>query len=211
MLIYVVPGSLDFTSEYRKVARHFRSRGYKVKTTPFGFYAKGLKEVAEHLADDLGKVKDNVVILSHSAGGVIVKYALEHHPELRNKVLKVLACCTPFHGSEVAKLGTFIPVFKDLVPGSPVLRALNRRKASNHLFISIMPLLDTEVIPLSSERLQGAEHVQLPIRGHSFLSRNPKVLHFIEQELRKLDAADKKPKRDPKMTSRRPPSRHSRG
>jgi len=128
--------------------------GHNLGPVPHG--ARAVMEVIEE--EDLR----DVLLLTHSKGGLIGKYAMAHlDPDRR--IDRMVAVAAPFGGSTYAR---FAPLrhLRAFRATDPVLAALVREVAANRRITSIYGVFDT-MIPGGSE-LAGATNVVLPVGGH---------------------------------------------
>lgn len=121
-----------------------------------------------------------VAIVAHSLGGLVARAALRTlatriapaaaaaPPTGQEAVSRLITIATPHHGTAAASVLPFKPM-RQMVPGSPWLRALNASPTSGPAaapLTSIYSLDDALVVPASSARLEGACNIELRGRGH---------------------------------------------
>jgi predicted alpha/beta hydrolase family esterase len=105
-----------------------------------------------------------IVLVAHSKGGLIGKYFLAHHNQ-DGRVLGMVAIATPFSGSAMAKLLPLDSV-KELDVDSRIIRDLESHKEVNDKIISICPKYDNHVWAEKGSHLDGAENIDVSVRGH---------------------------------------------
>jgi pimeloyl-ACP methyl ester carboxylesterase len=162
--IVVVPGVYETWHFMRPLMDALHDRGHPIHVVaelghnlgdvPDG--ARLLMEVIEH------ERLDRVLLLTHSKGGLIGKYAMAHL-DPAGRIDRMIAIAAPFGGSAYAR---FAPVHHLRVfrATDPVLAALAREAESNGRITSIYGVFD-QMIPGGSE-LAGATNVRLPVGGH---------------------------------------------
>jgi len=115
--------------------------------------------IAGYLRD--ADLKD-VMIVAHSKGGLIGKYAMMSlDPEQR--ISAMVAVCSPFSGSRYAGY-MLLPSLRALSPRNAVTLQLSREQSVNGRITSVYGLFDPH-IPEGSV-LPGARNVQLETGGH---------------------------------------------
>ncbi len=104
----------------------------------------------------------DAVIVAHSKGGLIGKYAMMSlDPDRR--VSRMVAVCSPFLGSRYASY-MLLPSLRALSPRSAVTLQLSREQSVNERITSVYGLFDPH-IPEGSA-LPGARNVRLDTGGH---------------------------------------------
>ncbi len=163
--IVLVPGLHESFWFLGRIGNALHRMGFHIV---IGLQQVGTEPVAQ-LADELvvrlQSVAGPVILLGHSKGCLIIKYALFKYPLFAAKVDKVVSISAPFGGSHRAKwLG---PKQRELVPGSALLSELNQASGLNHLFLNLYPRFDNHIIPKSSLILAGAKNVEVAVNGHT--------------------------------------------
>jgi|WetSurMetagenome_2_1015567.scaffolds.fasta_scaffold00331_7 triacylglycerol lipase len=150
--------------------------GYNDKAIDYS--AKLIRKLIEE------KNLNNIIIIAHSKGGLIAKYLLAFDNQ-DERIKKVIAIATPFHGSQLVE---FIPtkVYKELGPESPMIEKLNSQTAVNNKIISIFGKFDNHVWPTESCRLEGAQNIQVDVYGHHKILFDEKVRKIILEEIEKI-------------------------
>lgn len=104
----------------------------------------------------------DTMIVAHSKGGLIGKYAMMTlDPEQR--ISRMVAVCSPFSGSRYAGY-MLLPSLRALSPRNAVTVQLSREQGVNERITSVFGLFDPH-IPEGSV-LPGARNVQLDTGGH---------------------------------------------
>lgn len=104
----------------------------------------------------------DTMIVAHSKGGLIGKYAMMTlEPEQR--ISRMVAVCSPFSGSRYAGY-MLLPSLRALSPRNAVTVQLSREQGVNERITSVFGLFDPH-IPEGSV-LPGARNVQLDTGGH---------------------------------------------
>lgn len=105
---------------------------------------------------------EDVMIVAHSKGGLIGKYAMMSlDPEAR--VRGMVAICSPFSGSRYASF-MLLPSLRAFSPRDAVTVQLSREERVNERITSVYGLFDPH-IPEGSV-LPGARNIQLQTGGH---------------------------------------------
>ncbi|MCC2334672.1 esterase/lipase family protein [Cellulomonas wangsupingiae] len=162
--VVLVPGVYETWPVMGGLARALHAAGHPVHAVPaLGFNLGTLEDSAGHVADRLGVLDlDRVVLVAHSKGGLIGKLVLAD-PDAGARVAGLVAVNTPFAGSTYARWFPARPV-RALSPVDPHVLALARDVATHARIWSVYARFDPHV-PGGSE-LPGAVNVRLPLDGH---------------------------------------------
>ncbi|WP_242863049.1 esterase/lipase family protein [Curtobacterium luteum] len=162
--VVVIPGVYETWHFMRPLMDALHDRGHPVHVLPVLRHnvrpvPASAEEVVAYLEEhDLREV----LLVAHSKGGLIGKYAMASlDPDRR--IDRMVAVSTPFGGSSLARLApvAHLRVFR---AADPVLAAMGRELAVNARITSVYGVFDT-LIPEGSE-LAGATNVRLPVGGH---------------------------------------------
>lgn len=104
----------------------------------------------------------DVLVVAHSKGGLIGKYAMLHE-DPDGRIDRMIAVATPFGGSVYARL-FLLPAIRAFSPADPTVRSLAEQLEVNRRITSIWGAFDPH-IPGGS-RLEGATNVPLRTSGH---------------------------------------------
>ncbi len=107
----------------------------------------------------------NVILITHSKGGIIGKYLLVHENQ-DNAIKGMVAIASPFSGTRLVDV---LPVklYRELSPESPIIKDLNAHKEVNNKIISIFPCFDNHVWSQKGSNLEGAKNIQIEVCGHT--------------------------------------------
>ena len=162
--VVVVPGIYETWRFMRPLMDALHERGHPIHVVAeLRHNARTIPESAALLADTIARNDlRHALLLAHSKGGLIGKFAMEHlDPDAR--IDRMIAVATPFAGSAYARFapGRSLRAFR---AADPVLAALAHEVGANRRIASVYGVFDT-MIPEGSE-LPGAENRQLPVGGH---------------------------------------------
>ena len=104
----------------------------------------------------------DVLVVAHSKGGLIGKYAMLHE-DPDGRIARMIAIATPFAGSVYARL-FLLPTVRAFSPRDRTLRSLAEQLEVNARITSVWGAFDPH-IPGGS-RLEGATNVPLRTSGH---------------------------------------------
>lgn len=133
----------------------------------------------------LEKNLKHVVVVAHSKGGLIAKWAMVYHNP-HGHLEGLVAVASPFSGSA---LGRLFPHYaaKELGADSQVVQDLAKRTEVNSRIISIIPEYDGYVWHDKGSYLEGAmENINVAVSGHIKLLRDRQVWEVIVQSVEKL-------------------------
>ncbi|HEV2339471.1 MAG TPA: hypothetical protein VGT05_01750 [Patescibacteria group bacterium] len=181
--VILLPGIIERWGFLRKIGDAVSQAGHAVYVVPsLGDNLHTIQDSARITREVIEKNNLNhVVLIAHSKGGLIGKYLLVHDNE-DGRIDTLIAIATPFSGSPVAGVVPFTP-FKELLPGSEVIRELQSHEEVNGQIVSIFPEFDNH-IP-SGSYLQGAENIRIHEKGHH------KVLFHSEAVMQVLSLLQK--------------------
>ncbi|WP_348651927.1 esterase/lipase family protein [Curtobacterium citreum] len=161
--VVVVPGVYETWHFMRPLMDALHDAGHPVHVLPV--LRHNIRPVPESAREVLAYLEAeglrDVLVVAHSKGGLIGKYAMTL-PE-GDRIDRMVAVSTPFAGSAYARLAPVrhLRVFR---AADPVLAALGRDLAVNARITSVWGVFDT-LIPAGSE-LAGATNVRVPVGGH---------------------------------------------
>ncbi len=120
----------------------------------------------------------DAMIVAHSKGGLIGKYAMTSlDPERR--ISRMVAVCSPFSGSRYAGY-MVLPSLRALSPRHAVTVQLSREQSVNERITSVYGLFDPH-IPEGSV-LPGARNIQLETGGHFRLLADEETIRIVLAE-----------------------------
>jgi len=161
--VVVVPGVYETWHFMRPLMDALRDAGHPVHVLPV--LRHNLRPVPESAREVLAYLDEHdlrdVLVVAHSKGGLIGKYAMTL-PE-GERIDRMVAVSTPFGGSVYARLAP-VPHLRAFRAADPVIAALGRDLVLNARITSVYGVFDT-LIPGGSE-LAGAANVRVPVGGH---------------------------------------------
>lgn len=181
--VLLLPGIWETWRFLLAVARHLHAAGHPVHVLP------GLRRNGAPVAASAELVRDylaqhdlrHVVVVAHSKGGLIGKYAmLLHDPE--HRIDRMIAVAAPFGGSIYAPY-TVLPSLRAFSPTDATTVLLGKNLSVNARITSIYGEFDPH-IPGGSD-LPGATNVQLPTAGHFRILRLTVLARPLDEALRR--------------------------
>ncbi len=161
--VVVVPGVYETWHFMRPLMDALHDAGHPVHVVPV--LRHNIRPVPESARQVLAVLAErdlhDVLVVAHSKGGLIGKYAMTLPEGAR--IGGMVAVSTPFGGSLYARLAPVrhLRVFR---AADPVLAALGRELDVNARITSVYGVFDT-LIPEGSA-LAGATNVRVPVGGH---------------------------------------------
>lgn len=129
---------------------------------------------------------ENAIIIGHSKGGLIGKYFLIHENK-DNKIKGVIAIGAPFSGSRIVHHFPGI-AFRELAPGSNIIKDISSNTKVNSKIISIMPVFDNHVWSEKKSYLEEALlNITFPVKGHHKIVFDKKSIKQIIELIDKFD------------------------
>ncbi|MGV8965043.1 MAG: esterase/lipase family protein [Cellulomonas sp.] len=182
--VVLLPGVYESWQFMRPLALALSRHGYPVHFVPtLGFNTGAVPDMANLVAATLERRGlDAVVLVAHSKGGLIGKYAMANC-DPGHRIRGLVAINTPFAGSPYARWIPLAPV-RAFVPTDAILAALAVEDAVNARITSVATRFDPH-IPNGSE-LAGATNIELATPGHFRALGDP---HLVPVILAVLDRA----------------------
>ena len=176
--VLLVPGVYESWRFMRPVADHLYRAGHPVHVLDqLGHNTGAIPAMAAVVREYLQRADlTDVIVVAHSKGGLIAKYALAEQQTL-HRVRRVIAINTPFAGSRYAYL-FLLRTVRTFTPTAPVILALQASLEVNGTISSLYSVFDPH-IPETSY-LQGAENIVLPAIGHFRPLADPSTLRVID-------------------------------
>lgn len=178
----LLPGIYEHWSFMRPLGDALAAAGHRVRVVHgMGTNRRGVADTARKLERALAKVPvppAGRVIVAHSKGGLIAKQLLVAEADAARSasaddgaavapgargLLGVVAICTPFAGSRMARL-IIDPSVRALLPSDETIVMLGRAASVNARIVSVFGRYDPH-IPDGSV-LDGATNIRVPVPGH---------------------------------------------
>ena len=175
-----------------------QKNGYIVKNVNYPSKKYSIEILVEkHIAPAIKSCKDakKIHFVTHSLGGILTRYYLEHH--FLENLGKVIMLSPPNQGSEIVdKFGNFFlckwflgPAFQQLSTSSNSVPNMLKKprfnlgiitgsKSFNPLFSCIIPGKDDGKVSVESAYIQGASFKTVPVT-HTFIMKNNTVIENI--------------------------------
>lgn len=185
--ILLVPGIYERWQFMRPVADLLRDRGHPIHVVTKLNWNTATIAASADVVDAYLEEHDlwDVLIVAHSKGGLIGKYAmLRKDPE--GRIARMIAISTPFGGSIYAKF-FLLRSIRDFSPADRTLRMLAEHLDANRRITSIWGAFDPH-IPGGS-RLEGATNITLKSSGHFRIFGQKDLLEAVDKAV----AADDPP------------------
>jgi pimeloyl-ACP methyl ester carboxylesterase len=186
--ILLVPGVYENWRFMQPIAAHVYAAGHPVHVLDkLGYNTGDIAAMARIVQEYLRTAKlQDVVVIAHSKGGLIMKYALADADTLQ-RIKHVITINTPFSGSRYAYLFVVRSV-RMFTPKGATIRNLALNSAINRQITSLYSVFDPH-IP-ETGHLVGAENVILPSIGHFRPIADARTLEAIDRILAGLDSND---------------------
>lgn len=190
--VVLLPGIWEPWRFLRPLAAALHAVGHPVHVVPgLGGNGRPLRESAETVLAHLAAADvRRAVLVAHSKGGLIGKLVLTS-PDAAGRAVGLVAVCTPFEGSSLARPLLARPLVARgplslFVPTGSVLAALAAERVVNAHIVSLSSAWD-EMIPEGSA-LAGAHNVTLDVAGHFRPVADPGVHRLVHEHVHRLAA-----------------------
>ncbi len=182
--IILIPGIYEKWHFLDYIATPLSQMGHPIYTLKkLGYNTKEIKHTAKLVRELIDEKKlKNIIIISHSKGGLIGKYLLSFLNK-DERIKKMITVATPFGGSYIVKYFPYTSL-RELHPDSEIIKELQSKKDMNHKIVSIFGIFDNHVWPVSSCVLEGAKNIEVNIHGHHKILFSKKVKEIILSEVK---------------------------
>lgn len=164
-----------------KIAKYLHKKGSRIHFLPDYYY--GVKPISKYVEILSKYIKDNklkdIILLSHSKGGLIAKKYLDSENNANNVKLSI-TICSPYQGTLYGYLK--ILSLKEL-KSREVTENINSVSNNNHKIINIYAKLDNHILPNKNALLPGGENIMVDIIGHTRILESEKTLKIIDNYL----------------------------
>lgn len=186
--VIIIPGILGKWSFMKKIADDISLLGHPVYIVPkLGYNLHTIPDSSSLVSNVIQKENlKNVILVTHSKGGLIGKHALIHHND-EKRILGMVSVATPYSGSAMAKL---VPLdsFRELHNDSIIIKDLGSHTAVNKKIISISPEYDNHVWAEKGSHLEGAINITVSVHGHHKVIYDTDVTEKIKESIEKIIA-----------------------
>jgi triacylglycerol lipase len=179
-------------SAWMVLERHLRKAGFaNVHTFNYNPLLHDVPQLAERLKERIDLLRSvtgakKIHLVGHSLGGVLIRWYVQ---ELggADVVDTAITVATPHQGTRSA-MGPAVfgrnRAARQLLPGSDVLRTLNRQAPTPKVrWVAYYSNLDLLIQPCSSAKLDGARNVLVKDHGHLSIVLSPRLARSIRDEL----------------------------
>jgi pimeloyl-ACP methyl ester carboxylesterase len=172
--VVVIPGVYETWRFLQPLITALHERGHPVHVVdPLRSNLVPVPEGAARVVDYLAAHDlHDVVLVAHSKGGLIGKYAMSRGGSA-TRIRSMLAVAAPFNGSRYARF-MVAPSLRIFSPRNALILALAREQTINAHIVSVYGEFDPHV-PGGSE-LPGAKNVVLDTGGHFRVLAHPRVM-----------------------------------
>jgi len=157
------------------------------------FGSRSFEDIARQLTVQVHAILDDtprIALVGHSMGGLFIRRLLAD-PRIARAAVAAVTLGAPHHGSKMAALAFCSTVGRQLLPGSPLFRALEARpEAAAVQKLNIISPADDMVLPNASSAMAGDgwSTLYVPPMSHIALLYHPTVIRETAAFLKKNDA-----------------------
>ena len=184
-----------------KLQRRLSRDGFASRSVNYHTFSRSLNDcadiVAEHIWEYTGSSAVPAVhVVAHSIGGLVLRAAINRHPEIQDYVATGVTIGSPHRGTPWAYgPGSFAPLVGHLVtelrPGSATLQEINNQtSAGSTRWVSMYSISD-EIVPMYYGQLEHPllkiDQVEYRGLGHYGLMYHPAVIGSVLEKLAKSD------------------------
>lgn len=176
----IIHGYGEVWTHWERIATHFNEKGYRIH------FLKELGRNLESLENTCPRVSNyitthnlqNIILLSHSKGGIIAKCILDTQPE---KIKYSITLAVPYGGTI---FGYFrLNNLGEAIPGKIWTTEISKENKYNHKIYNFYPKFDNHILPNKHLTLPGAHNKKLSIIGHANIMRADETIEEIDKML----------------------------
>lgn len=184
--VVIIPGIFTRWAFYKPLTDGISLKGFPVFTIPeLENNDKDIPSSAKIVRDFIEEFNlANVVLVSHSKGGLIGKYLLHNFNEDK-RVKELIAVAAPFSGSNLFKYMPFKKV-RDFSPDSPLVKELKSYTDVDNQILSINPSFDVMIRHENGSHLDGARNIDVKAGGHNRAVNSKEVISIVINELENI-------------------------
>jgi esterase/lipase len=163
-----------------KIGNFLSNKGYKVHVSKrLKINTASIVTNADILEEFISENNlKNITLISHSKGGLIAKYFLDHS-KYSKKVDKAISIATPYGGTYFSFLIGNI----ELSPISKTIKNINKNRSSCKKIVNIYPSFDNHVIPNRNLILEDAKNIKVDVVGHTKILTHEDTIKLVEKHL----------------------------
>ena len=182
--VVILPGIYESWHYLRPIAERLNADGHPVHIIPtLGLNRAPIPATAAHVhAQLVDRGLTDVALVAHSKGGIVGKHMMAVNDRARGsdrqRVDRLIAIASPFHGSAMARMAPN-PALRAFLADDPVIAGLAAELAVNARITSIYPSFDPH-IPDGCV-LEGARNVELPVIGHFRILLQPALIDAVRE------------------------------
>ena len=178
--VILIQGFNERLFTFKKIGNFVNALGYKVyhiKKLDRNFItlAEGVKIIKQFILENN---LEEVVLLSHSKGGLIGKYLIDD-TEVNTYIKCSISIATPYHGSILGRL-RWLSLY-ELMPNALHYKTMHLTTENNYKIFNLYPRIDNHVIPNRNLILKGANNIQIDVIGHSRIMGSEKTFKEIKK------------------------------
>jgi hypothetical protein len=191
--IVLLPGVYEHWTFLRPLGDAIADAGHRVRVVHgLGMNRRSIAATALRLTRALAESPPPAagrVLVAHSKGGLIGKrFLLDAAAGLGESAAQdvrgLVAVCTPFSGSRMARLLPLDPSIRDFLPENATIVEMGRNSAVNARIVSVYGPYDPH-IPEGS-RLEGALNIEVATAGHFRVLGSPGTHRAVIDGIRSL-------------------------
>jgi len=115
-MIIIIPGFLRKKQFYQSLSDRLQKEGFRVEIVDLSRNTEGLEVAYKKVLGYLKDSPEKDTIIAHSFGGVVLKYILLRHPEVKAQIQNIVFVSVPHGGSWAALFVSVSQTARDLLP-----------------------------------------------------------------------------------------------
>ena len=182
-------------------ACYLHDRGFETLNLPYSSFRQSMDEIVDHVARETGSSSKRTHFVTHSMGGIVLRYLAKRYPELVTGNVVMLA--PPNQGSEIidwledSPLGRFslgpggmslsthrLPREVPSFDGSHDVSVIMGRRNRLPIFDSLLVGENDGIVTVEGGRVEGVKRLEVVDAEHTFIMAEKFVLERIAELLK---------------------------
>jgi triacylglycerol esterase/lipase EstA (alpha/beta hydrolase family) len=183
-MVIIIPGFFRKKQFYQPLSDRLQKEGFRVEIVDLGRNTKGLEGSYKKVLGYLKETPEKDIIIAHSFGGIIFKYIIFKHPEIKLQIQNVVFVSVPHGGSWSALFVSIFKTTRDLLPFRRHFTELADVSLPESI-VNFVPSLELKIWFRKKDFLKDYNDIIIPNTTHDGIINDEvfisKVLEFIKK------------------------------
>jgi pimeloyl-ACP methyl ester carboxylesterase len=189
MAVVIIPGLLRTQGFYKPLGERIIKAGFKADIVDLGYNIKNLDASSEIVLQQLNSTKERNDVIAHSFGGIILKYLIYKHPQIKDSIKSIAFASVPHGGAWSALLLAMLPAARDILPFRKQMRDL-AYIALPESTVNFISESELKIWPRRNALLKDRIDIVIPGTNHDSIIHSEifaaKVIEFIKSNFEKF-------------------------